>query len=70
MHIHFRFLGPAALKGLLDHLKPRGCQGMILLLFSLVRVLNLLGSPYPACRGGVSERGVEREVCRSHVGIV
>lgn len=51
MHIHFRFLGPAALKGLLDHLKPWGCQGMILPLFSLVRVLNLLGSPYPASRG-------------------
>lgn len=52
MHIHFRFLDPLPLKGLLDYLKPRACQGIILLLLSLVRVLNLLGSPHLPSRGG------------------
>lgn len=64
MHIHLRSLGRPALKGLLDHLKLRGCQGMILILLSLVMVLNILGSPCPASRSapffgvGTGERGV------------
>lgn len=72
MHIHLRSLGRPALKGLLDRVKPRGCQGMNLLLLLLVRVLTLLGSPCPASRGAALFRGgapwgVVREVWRSPV---
>ena len=39
MHIHVRSLGRPVLKGLLDHGKPRGYQGMNLLLLLLLWVL-------------------------------
>lgn len=58
MHIHFRSLGHPALKGLLDHVEPRGCWGVSLLLLLLARVLNLPGFPPPASRGAALFWGV------------